>query len=128
MNNINHPKHYNSHVSGVEAIEICEHLSFNLGNAVKYLFRADHKGSAIDDLRKASWYIAREMNGPLGPRYVDDFWRSQDRARDVVLADQSSLLSRVLETLLLATQSPTFSGMFSAHRMVVNEIAERGGK
>lgn len=58
--NINHPAHYNRHPSGVEAIDLCECLSFNLGNAVKYLMRAPHKGQHADDLRKARWYLMRE--------------------------------------------------------------------
>jgi hypothetical protein len=59
---INHPEHYTSHPSGVECIDITEHMGFNLGNAMKYIWRADLKGSAIDDLKKAKWYIERELN------------------------------------------------------------------
>jgi hypothetical protein len=59
--NVNHPSHYTSHLSGVEVIEITEHMNFCLGNAVKYLMRCDEKGNAIEDLRKAAWYIAREI-------------------------------------------------------------------
>lgn len=58
---IDHPKHYTSHPSGVECIEITEHMSFNLGNAIKYIWRADLKESAVDDLKKAKWYIEREL-------------------------------------------------------------------
>jgi hypothetical protein len=58
---INHPPHYTAHPSGVECIQITEHMSFNLGNAVKYVWRADLKDSTEDDLRKAAWYIQREM-------------------------------------------------------------------
>lgn len=58
---VDHPKHYNSHPSGVEAITICEHMSFSVGNAVKYLFRAGLKGDAVTDLKKARWYIDREI-------------------------------------------------------------------
>lgn len=58
---INHPSHYTSHPSGVECIDITEHMGFNLGNVVKYVWRADVKGSAIDDLRKAVWYLEREI-------------------------------------------------------------------
>lgn len=60
---VNHPKHYNSHPSGVEAIEIVEHMPFNLGNAVKYLYRAGLKEDAADivDLKKAAWYLRREV-------------------------------------------------------------------
>lgn len=58
---VNRPKHYTSHPSGIECIQITEHMSFNLGNAVKYLWRADEKGTPITDLEKAVWYINREI-------------------------------------------------------------------
>jgi hypothetical protein len=58
---VNHPKHYTEHPSGVECIEITEHMGFCLGNAVKYIWRADLKADAIEDLRKAVWYINREI-------------------------------------------------------------------
>lgn len=56
-----HPKHYTAHPSGVECIQITEHMGFNLGNAVKYLWRCDLKQDAIEDLKKARWYIDREI-------------------------------------------------------------------
>jgi hypothetical protein len=59
--NVNHPKHYTSHPSGVECITIAEHMNFNRGNALKYLWRAGEKGDVLEDLRKARWYIEREM-------------------------------------------------------------------
>lgn len=58
---INHPKHYTSHPSGVECIQVTEHMGFNLGNAIKYLWRADLKNNATEDLEKARWYIDREL-------------------------------------------------------------------
>jgi hypothetical protein len=58
---VNRPKHYTKHPSGVECIEITEHMGFNLGNAVKYIWRADLKNNAIEDLQKAAWYINREI-------------------------------------------------------------------
>jgi len=58
---VNHPAHYTHHPSGVECITITEHMGFNLGNAVKYLWRADLKGDDIEDLRKAAWYVNREI-------------------------------------------------------------------
>jgi hypothetical protein len=58
--NVNHPKHYNAHPSGVECIDVVEHMNFNLGNAIKYLWRADHK-NGIEDLHKSVWYINREI-------------------------------------------------------------------
>lgn len=60
--NVNHPKHYNSHGSGVECITVTEHMNFNLGNAVKYIWRAGLKSEdAITDLEKAAWYVNREI-------------------------------------------------------------------
>ena len=58
---VNHPKHYTSHPSGVECITVTEHMGFNLGNAIKYIWRADGKGNALEDLQKARWYIDREI-------------------------------------------------------------------
>ncbi|MCP4280716.1 MAG: DUF3310 domain-containing protein [Alteromonas sp.] len=60
--NVNHPKHYTDHPSGVECIQITEHMGFNLGNALKYIWRCDLKKDAIEDLRKARWYIDRELS------------------------------------------------------------------
>jgi len=59
--NVNHPKHYTSHPSGVEVIQITEHLNFCLGNAVKYILRADLKDNRKQDLEKAVWYLNREL-------------------------------------------------------------------
>jgi len=58
---VNHPPHYTQHPSGIECIQITEHMGFNLGNAVKYVWRADLKSDAIEDLKKARWYIDREL-------------------------------------------------------------------
>lgn len=60
-NNVNHPAHYNtSDIEVIDAIEAWE-LGFCLGNAVKYIARADHKGQPVEDLRKAVWYLRREI-------------------------------------------------------------------
>jgi hypothetical protein len=58
---VNHPPHYNAHPSGVECITVTEWMGFNLGNAVKYIWRADEKGASLEDLRKAQWYLNREI-------------------------------------------------------------------
>lgn len=58
---VDHPRHYTSHPSGVECITIVEHMGFNVGNAIKYLWRADEKGAALVDLQKAAWYVNREI-------------------------------------------------------------------
>lgn len=58
---VNQPPHYK--VGGIETIDFIEakQLNYNLGNAVKYISRADHKGNRIEDLQKAKWYIEREI-------------------------------------------------------------------
>jgi hypothetical protein len=58
---VNHPPHYTAHPSGVECIQVTEHMNFCLGNAVKYIWRADLKDNAIEDLKKAVWYVNREI-------------------------------------------------------------------
>lgn len=61
MSAVNNPKHYNNHPSGIECIEVVRHMNFNRGNAVKYIWRAGDKGNEIEDLKKAAWYIADEI-------------------------------------------------------------------
>lgn len=58
---VNHPKHYTSHPSGIECITIVEHMSFCIGSAIKYLFRVDLKEDGDEDIRKAIWYLNREL-------------------------------------------------------------------
>ena len=60
---VNHPIHYNHHPSGVEAIDIIEHMIFNLGNAFKYIFRFNLKGG-LEDIDKAIWYLERQTKNP----------------------------------------------------------------
>ena len=71
---VNHPAHYNAHPSGVECIDVAEHMNFCRGNALKYLWRAGQKGDELEDLKKARWYLDREIarleqapEGPSGP-------------------------------------------------------------
>lgn len=59
---VNHPKHYTQHPSGIECIQITRHMNFNLGSASKYIWRCDLKHNAIEDLRKAIWYITNEID------------------------------------------------------------------
>jgi hypothetical protein len=58
---VNHPAHYTT--GGIETIDFIEakSLNYNLGNAVKYITRADHKGNRLQDLQKAKWYLEREI-------------------------------------------------------------------
>lgn len=60
---VNHPDHYGGADNPYEAIKVIEawNLGFCLGNAVKYISRAGKKGSKLEDLKKAAWYINREI-------------------------------------------------------------------
>lgn len=57
------PSHYKAHKSGLEAITVCEQYGFCLGNCIKYIWRADlkHQDGGLEDLRKAAWYLDREI-------------------------------------------------------------------
>jgi hypothetical protein len=59
---VNHPPHYK--VGGIEVIDFIESkgLTYNLGNVIKYVSRADHKGNKLEDLKKAQWYLNREVS------------------------------------------------------------------
>lgn len=61
MEKVNHPSHYNS--GQIEAIEVIEDwsLGFHLGNVIKYISRAGKKGSELEDLQKAKWYLDRYL-------------------------------------------------------------------
>ena len=58
---VNHPAHYK--IGGIETIDFIEakNLGYNLGNVVKYITRADHKGNKLEDLRKSQWYLTRAI-------------------------------------------------------------------
>ena len=60
--NVNHPSHYK--IGGIETIDFIEakSLNYNLGNVVKYITRADHKGNKLEDLKKAQWYLNRAVS------------------------------------------------------------------
>lgn len=61
--NVNHPAHYGGAGNPYEAIKVIEAwgLGFSLGNTIKYIARAEHKGSTMEDLKKARWYLDREI-------------------------------------------------------------------
>jgi len=62
VDTVNQPPHYRAHPSGVECIEITEHMNFCLGNAIKYIWRAGVKSEdPVEDLSKAVWYLNREI-------------------------------------------------------------------
>ena len=63
IDSVSHPKHYTSDPSGVECLAIVRHRNFNIGNAIKYLWRAGLKdeNTQIEDLQKAMFYISDEV-------------------------------------------------------------------
>ncbi len=96
---VNHPAHYTAHPSGVEAIQVTRHMNFNLGNAMKYIWRAGLKESAIQDLEKAVFYLNDEIArlGGIPAR--------QEKERAVGIAQRLSMPSdhgRTSEYLYLA--------------------------
>ena len=77
---VNHPKHYTAHPSGIECIQITRHMGFCLGNAIKYIWRADLKNDAIEDLEKAKWYIERELAKRRKPEQDSEKWYQSSQA------------------------------------------------
>ena len=73
--NVNHPKHYTSHPSGIECIEITEHYCFTIGNAIKYLWRAGIKNEGstneIQDVQKAIWYVSKHLSSLRAKPRID---------------------------------------------------------
>ena len=66
---IDHPAHYGGENNPYEAIKVIEawELNFNLGNVIKYTLRAGFKGTRLDDLKKARWYLDREIQNAERP-------------------------------------------------------------
>ena len=77
---IDHPPHYTAHPSGVECIDIVEAFNFNIGNAMKYLWRAGLKGDADADLQKARWYIDREIERTQDMEVIRIEWENVTEA------------------------------------------------
>lgn len=94
---INHPKHYTNHPSGIECIQITRHMGFNLGNAIKYIWRADLKGNSIEDLKKAVWYINDEI-------------QKRDKNQEDIEVNNRVAKPEVLEALTTIDEQNTLAG------------------
>ena len=94
---INHPTHYTH--GGIETIDFIEakELSYCLGNVVKYVSRAGHKGDALEDLKKAAWYLRREIKR-LGGSVGDDEGVAM-RQRDQEISDLKNQIKKCRELL-----------------------------
>lgn len=121
---VERPKHYNSHPSGLEAIELCEYMPFNIGNAIKYVWRAGLKNDEVEDLKKALWYVEREnkrvvLSNKLPP---------EERPR---LPRGTELLLRVLMAKVAAADTGVLRKLFQTDRLkewkqiLCEEIATR---
>lgn len=118
------PGHYRSHPSGVECIQITEHMNFNLGNATKYIFRREHKGNPIQDLKKAAWYVSREIEKagkelwatwPIDPRYEVSTLGEVRRADTKRLRKSVPLKSGYMTCMIVKNKS---NCLHYVHRMV----------
>jgi hypothetical protein len=111
---VSHPHHYNAHASGIEAITLCEMLSFNLGNALKYMMRADHKGKRAEDRAKAAWYLRREAGRPR--RAWTDMVAWQVAGRIVAHEHPATALGQLL--LLIRDDLATAPALLSLAEMI----------
>lgn len=115
---VNHPRHYNLHPSGVEAVDVCEQMSFNVGNAVKYLFRHEHKGG-VEDLRKSLWYIKRELTNLTSRKRFD-----QSILAPVAATEENVLIRSAFQAI--AQSCGVSSTMLTvASRSIEDEITRR---
>ena len=127
--NVNHPKHYTSDPSGIECIDITRHRNFNVGNAIKYLWRAGLKIDAdkssinkqIEDLEKAVWYIVDEIHR-LGGRCTV----KTDSINTCLPIDNESIIDAVLNyKMKVADNDVTILGLSNGNNNIRAEINDR---
>lgn len=106
--NINHPTHYTDRNIGYECIDITQHQTFCTGNAIKYLWRHDSKGTPIEDLKKARWYATRA---------------SQRQERVNIASDQCANILMRLITVTRGYESVAWTGLLQRNwRMVLSAL------
>lgn len=127
--NVNHPKHYTSDPSGIECIDITRHRNFNVGNAIKYLWRAGLKIDAdkssinkqIEDLEKAVWYIVDEIHR-LGGRCTV----KTDSINTCLPIDNESIIDAALNyKMKVADNDVTILGLSNSNNNIRAEINDR---
>ena len=101
MSNVNHPKHYNSHPSGIEVIEIVRWMEFDTGNSFKYVSREDHKGNSVQDLEKAIFY-------------VDDYWKMRVDNPDYTLRWYPNRVRELVWEFVRMETNPTKAAVYFA--------------
>lgn len=126
---INHPKHYTSDPSGIECIDITRHRNFNIGNAIKYLWRAglkedkDHKliDKQVEDLNKAVWYLVDEIHR-LGGRCTV----KTDSINTCLPIDNESIIDATLNyKMKVADNDVTILGLSNGNNNIRSEINDR---
>lgn len=127
--NVNHPKHYTSDPSGIECIDITRHRNFNVGNAIKYLWRAGLKIDAdkssinkqIEDLEKAVWYIVDEIHR-LGGRCTV----KTDSINTCLPLDNESIIETAMNYgMKVADKDVTILGLSRGNDGIKAEINDR---
>lgn len=127
--NVNHPKYYTSDPSGIECIDVTRHRNFNVGNAIKYLWRAGLKIDAdkssinkqIEDLEKAVWYIVDEIHR-LGGRCTV----KTDSINTCLPIDNESIIDTALNYgMKVADKDVTILGLSKGNNAVRSEINDR---
>ena len=134
---VNHPRHYTSHASGIECVEVAEHCGFSIGNAVKYLWRCDEKNAPIEDVEKAAWYVRREFDRrsaklsavrsggipfPIQPQFAQPEWRGDSALWRFVDAEPSAFKRDTILLLWSANANP--GGLVELHRALLAIEAE----
>lgn len=126
---VNHPKHYTSDPSGIECIDITRHRNFNIGNAIKYLWRAglkedkDHKliDKQVEDLNKAVWYLVDEIHR-LGGRCIV----KTDSINTCLPIDNESIIDAALNyKMKVADNDVTILGLSNGNNNIRAEINDR---
>lgn len=126
---VNHPKHYTSDPSGIECIDITRHRNFNIGNAIKYLWRAglkedkDHKliDKQVEDLNKAVWYLVDEIHR-LGGRCTV----KTDSINTCLPIDNESIIDAALNyKMKVADNDVTILGLSNGNNNIRAEINDR---
>lgn len=126
---VNHPKHYTSDPSGIECIDITRHRNFNIGNAIKYLWRAGLKedkdrkliDKQVEDLNKAIWYLVDEIHR-LGGRCTV----KTDSINTCLPIDNESIIDATLNyKMKVADNDVTILGLSNGNNNIRAEINDR---
>jgi hypothetical protein len=126
---VNHPKYYTSDPSGIECIDITRHRNFNIGNAIKYLWRAGLKedkdrkliDKQVEDLNKAIWYLVDEIHR-LGGRCTV----KTDSINTCLPIDNESIIDAALNyKMKVADNDVTILGLSNGNNNIRAEINDR---